>query len=70
MSRTEVTLLRSGLDTVIGERVSARYLDFVEDMEFAGNGILYQRECDANGNWKMFCFMRSEKDGLSALKNE
>ena len=61
-------LATSGLDTVIGERVSARYLDFAEDMEFAGNGILYQRECDANGNLENVLFYEIGKDGLSALK--
>lgn len=57
-------LATSGLDTVIGERVSARYLDFAEDMEFAGNGILYQRECDANGNLENVLFYEIGKDGL------
>lgn len=61
-------LATSGLDTVIGERVSARYLDFAEDMEFAGNGILYQRECDADGNLENILFYEIGKDGLSALK--
>ena len=53
---------------MIGERVSARYLDFAEDMEFAGNGILYQRECDADGNLENILFYEIGKDGLSALK--
>ncbi len=61
-------LATSGLDTVIGERVSARYLDFAEDMEFAGNGFCINANAMPTEIWKMFCFMRSEKDGLSALK--
>ena len=62
-------LATSGLDTVIGEACFRKILGLC-----GGHGICRQRDFVSTRNampteiWKMFCFMRSEKDGLSALK--